>query len=79
MSLDYPNRADWLAVRYTAPKYTGIVRVIRSDRVRSVYGKGTHSIGMRKIKADKYEAKQARRRAFRLAKRGPSILGLPQS
>lgn len=76
MSLDYPNRADWLAVRST-PKHLPIVRVICTNAdTHSVFGKGTFNVGMRKIKADKYEAKQARRRAMRLAKRGPSILGL---
>lgn len=66
MSLDYPNRADWLAVRYTSP-------TPRSGRL-IVRGR-TYSAGRRAFKTKRLEVKLARKAEFRAARR-TGLLGV---
>lgn len=60
MSLDYPNRNDWLAKRYTP-------RVVRAERL--VWSSGTFNVGRTKHKVRIWNAKRRERAAKRLLKK----------
>lgn len=60
MSVDYPNRAVWLAKRFTPSRVvTGVV----------LWARGTYSAGRTQAKARLWERRQAVKKARRAAKK----------